>query len=132
MLTEPAREWTVQEIALLRDPQSNPLAEVKVSLGLAAAVKRKLLDFEYVIERNRRLVLTKPGELLDEWSKNYSLERSQRIGLYASYTAPSALENELAKRFPIRKGSPNARAARYAFTSFSGARVSRPSFDITQ
>jgi hypothetical protein len=81
------RKWTVEELAELAE----------VSLGWASAVKRKLLDFEYVREEDRRLVLTKPGELLDEWARNYDPRRHHRIGLYALNQALSLVEDQLAR-----------------------------------
>jgi hypothetical protein len=81
------RKWTVEELAELAE----------VSLGWASAVKRKLLDFEYVREEDRRLVLTKPGELLDEWARNYDPGIHHRIGLYVPNPLLSVVEGELAR-----------------------------------
>jgi hypothetical protein len=105
-------QWTVQELA----------RKAQVSLGLASAVKKKLLDFEYAKEENRRLILTKPGELLDEWARNYSLETNRRVSLYSMYQDVFGLEDDLAGRFPPGI----AVTGGYAFTSFSGARRIAP------
>jgi hypothetical protein len=78
------RRWTVEELAKLGE----------VSLGWASAVKRKLLDFEYVREEDRRIVLTKPGELLDEWARNYDPGLHHRVGLYVPNELLSVVEGE--------------------------------------
>jgi len=121
------RKWTVEELAEL----------AKVSLGWASAVKRKLLDFEYVREEDRRLVLTKPGELLDEWAKNYNPGIHHRIGLYVPNQLLSVVEGELARehaKVEFAEGLTNelklsalfsdpvtGRDFPWALTSFSGA-----------
>jgi len=81
------RRWTVEELAKLAE----------VSLGWASAVKRKLLDFEYVREEDRRLVLTKPGELLDEWARNYDAGLHHRVGLYVPNELLSVVEGKPAR-----------------------------------
>ena len=81
------RRWTVEELAKLGE----------VSLGWASAVKRKLLDFEYVREEDRRIVLTKPGELLDEWARSYDPGMHHRIGLYVPNELLSVVEGEAAR-----------------------------------
>ncbi len=88
------RKWTVEELAELAE----------VSLGWTSAIKRKLLDFEYVREENRRIVLTKPGELLDEWARNYDPGMHHRTGLY--------VPNEL---FSVVKGEPAREHAKEEF-----------------
>lgn len=81
------RKWTVEELAELAE----------VSLGWASAVKRKLLDFEYVREEDRRIVLAKPGELLDEWARNYNPGLHHRIGLYVPNELLSVVEGQPAR-----------------------------------
>jgi hypothetical protein len=117
LLPPAEREWTVSGLA----------GESRVSLGWASAVKQKLLDFEYAKEKYRRVILTKPGELLDAWAKNYSPESNRRIGLYTMQQALYVLEDELARFFAI-DFTPSGMAilGRYAFTSFSGARRIAP------
>ena len=81
------RRWTVEELAGLSE----------VSLGWVSAVKRRLLDFEYVREEDRRIILTKPGELLDEWARNYDPGLHHRIGLYVPNDLLSVVEGEVAR-----------------------------------
>ncbi len=81
------RRWTVEELSELAE----------VSLGWASAVKRRLLDFEYVREEYRRIVLTKPGELLEEWARNYDPGLHHRIGLYVPNELLSMVEGEPAR-----------------------------------
>jgi hypothetical protein len=116
------RRWTVEELAELAE----------VSLGWASAVKRKLLDFEYVREEDRRVVLTKPGDLLDEWARNYDPGLHHRIGLYVPNQALSEdfathIENEFKQTFDVSIDPLTRRAyLAYAFTSFSGAGYMAP------
>ena len=123
------RKWTVEELAELAE----------VSLGWASAVKRKLLDFEYVREEDHRLVLTKPGELLDEWARNYDPGIHHRTGLYVPNQAISLVQDQLARcraseefakhiehDFKLNFADLYDPVTRlyyfpYAFTSFSGA-----------
>ena len=123
------RKWTVEELAELAE----------ISLGWTSAVKRKLLDFEYVREEDRRSVLTKPGELLDEWARNYDPGIHHRTGLYVPNQALSVVEDELARYHISEEFAKHIEndfklssavlfvpaTARhyfpYAFTSFSGA-----------
>ena len=126
------RRWTVEELAELAE----------VSLGWASAVKRKLLDFEYVREEDRRIVLTKPGELLDEWARNYNPGLHHRIGLYVPNELLSVVEGEPAReqaKEEFAKGIRNestlstvgfdpitGRDFPCALTSFSGASYVAP------
>jgi hypothetical protein len=123
------RKWTVEELAKLAE----------VSLGWASAVKRKLLDFEYVREERRRLVLAKPGELLDEWARNYDPGMHHRTGLYVPNQVLSVVEDQLARyhtseefakyieddfklNFAVLRDPVTGRYYfPYAFTSFVGA-----------
>lgn len=123
------RKWTVEELAKLAE----------VSLGWASAVKRKLLDFEYVREERRRLVLAKPGELLDEWARNYDPGIHHRTGLYVPNQVLSVVEDQLARyhtseefakyieddfklNFAVLRDPVTGRYYfPYAFTSFVGA-----------
>jgi len=119
ILLEPPqdRKWTVQGLAQLAE----------VSLGWTSAVKRKLLDFEYVKEEGRRLVVTKPGDLLDEWARNYDPGMHFRTGLYVpnqvlSEDFATHIENEFKHTFNVLIDPVTGRAyLPYAFTSFSGA-----------
>lgn len=123
------RKWTVEELAELAE----------VSLGWVSAVKRKLLDFEYAKEEDRRLVATRPGDLLEEWARNYDRRRHLRTALYVPNQALSLVEDELARHliseefaqhienefkhaFNVLTDPLTGRAfLPYAFTSFSGA-----------
>ena len=134
MLLQPPgdRKWTVEKLAELAE----------VSLGWASAVKRKLLDFEYVREEDRRLVLTKPGELLDEWARSYDPGLHHRIGLYVPNELLSVVEGEPAREHAkeefaesiknelklsaVLSDPVTGRDFPFAFTSFSGASYVAP------
>jgi hypothetical protein len=127
------RTWTVEELAKLAE----------VSLGWTSAIKRRLLDFEYVKEENRRLVVIKPGELLDEWARNYNPGVHHRIGLYVPNQVLSVVEEQLARYIMEEFATPIENEFKqafdvlidpltgraylpYAFTSFSGAGYMAP------
>jgi hypothetical protein len=71
LLGNPKRDWQVQELA----------DEAHVSLGLAAKVKRALLEQAFVEEQNRRVRLRDPTALLDAWASKYKLSQ-ERVTLY--------------------------------------------------
>lgn len=103
MLTEPKRGWKVAELA----------QAVEVSLGQVANVKKLLTDREWLGVNDAGMYLSKPGALLDDWSKTYNYRRNQIYEFY-SLTEPAKTEARLAEACE-RLG------VRYALTSFSGA-----------
>jgi len=102
MLTEPKRGWKVAELA----------QAVDVSLGQVANVKKLLVDREWLGVNDAGMYLSKPGALLDDWSKAYNYRRNQIYEFY-SLTEPAKTEARLAEACE-RLGM------RYALTSFSG------------
>jgi len=88
LLDDPRREWYVKD-----------LAEVaKVSLGKASNVKQRLLDFEYAEEvpgqRKKKIRLTDPEKLLNDWADNYSYT-DNRLFNYYSLEAPGEVEERI-------------------------------------
>jgi len=73
MLHEPNRAWRMEELA------EHP--DVGVSIGLVAKVKSWLLSEGYAASPQRRLVLTRPADLLDAWAANFT-GAVQQTGLY--------------------------------------------------
>ena len=108
MLTNPGRLWRVQELA----------REAQVSLGLASRLKERLLDLEYAVEKENRLTLSRPGELLEQWANNYSFRRN-RVYDYFSLDEIKELERNLSQ-YCERTGIP------YALALFSGAALVAP------
>jgi hypothetical protein len=103
MLNEPQRTWKFAELA----------QAVDVSLGQVANVKKLLADHEWLGINNAGMYLSKPGVLLDDWSKAYNYNRNQIYEFY-SLVEPAKTEARLAEACE-RLG------IRYALTSFSGA-----------
>jgi hypothetical protein len=102
MLTNPKRQWQVQELA----------KEANVSLGLAYKVKERLLDLEYAKEPGRRISLMRPQEFLTEWAENYSFRKNK---IYDFYGPPVRItEIKLSKYC-------KAKTITYALALFSGA-----------
>jgi len=108
MLVNPRRSWQVQELA----------EEANVSLGLASKIKERLLDLEYAREENRKILVNRPGELLDKWADNYFFRRNS-IYDYFSFEEPKEMERRLAEYCQERK-------IPYALTLFSGAALVAP------
>jgi hypothetical protein len=64
LLSRPKKGWRVRELA--------DDSEVQVSAGLVVKVKRALVEEGYAVERERKLYLREPVELLKAWSQKYS------------------------------------------------------------
>lgn len=103
LFESPNQFWQVQKLA----------RESRVSLGLAAKVKQRLLDLEYAREGSEGTTLGKPEELLRAWANKIVQEKSIVVGVYAP-GEPTAIEQALSK-FCENEG------IRYALTQFSGA-----------
>jgi len=73
MLHKPQRAWRMEELA------EHP--DVGVSIGLVAKVKGWLLSEGYAASPQRRLVLTRPADLLDAWAARFT-GAVQQTGLY--------------------------------------------------
>jgi len=108
MLVNPQRAWQVQELA----------EEANVSLGLAFKIKERLLDLEYAREENRKILVTRPGELLEKWTDNYSFRRNKMYDFFG-FGEPKEIERRLA-------GYCQEREIPYALTLFSGAALVAP------
>ncbi|MFO7944124.1 MAG: type IV toxin-antitoxin system AbiEi family antitoxin [Anaerolineales bacterium] len=67
LLTAGPKEWKVAELA----------EEANVSLGLVSNVKTYLNDQEWLDAQTIGFRLTKPFELLEAWTENYSYQRNQ-------------------------------------------------------
>ncbi len=107
LLSNPQRRW------LLRDLSK----EADVSIGLVSKVKQKLIELEFASE-SRGVSVAKPGDLLDEWARNYSYS-DNRIERYYSSLDPIDLEKQLGD-------VARSRVWRYALTMFSGASKIEP------
>jgi hypothetical protein len=99
----PKQAWQVQKLA----------RQARVSLGLAAKVKQRLLDLEYAREERTGIQLAKPEELLSAWAADLASRKRGTIGVYAAGD-PVQIEETL-------RAYCTANAIRYAFTQFSGA-----------
>lgn len=103
LLTNPEKSWAVQDLS----------AEAGVSIGLTSRVNQRLLDFELIPGTKGGIKLSKPGELLDQWSKAYNYEKNE-ITKYYSPSQPAEIEKRAAS-FAASSGTP------YQLTMFSGA-----------
>jgi len=103
MLSNPEKKWFVRDLA----------EEADVSLGQASNVKKRLLDYEFIIEEKKEFRLSQPEKLLQRWVENYSYAKSTMSNFY-SLKPPREFE----MRFSQYCGAQNLP---YAFTLFSGA-----------
>ena len=103
LLCEPGRSWKVTELAEAAD----------VSLGLVSNVKKLIADREWLDAGRRGLVLSRPLELLKEWSESYSFQQNEARDYYSMKT-PAKIEAALATLCAERN-------VQYALTSFSAA-----------
>jgi len=108
LFNSPKRSWQVQELA----------KEANVSLGLTSRIKDRLLDLEYAAEKDKGIILNRPGDLLEQWVSNYSF-RKNRVYDYFSLDEPKELERRVAQYC-------QQRAILYALTLFSGAALVAP------
>jgi len=86
LLNEPERNWKMTELAKV----------AKVSLGQVANVKKLLLDREWLNVSTDGISLTKPAELLDEWSQAYNFLRN-KVQEYYSLDKLPEIEAQLAE-----------------------------------
>jgi hypothetical protein len=103
LLNGPYTPWKLEELS----------RSAGVSLGLAAKVKKLLLDKEWIEEKPVGFALAKPSELLEEWASQYTYKKNQVSDLY-SIKDGSVIEQEL-------NDYCNAKSIRFALTLFSGA-----------
>lgn len=128
LLNAPRKPWAVSALA----------REAEVSIGLAWKVKELLADREWIdddskmvllshpdklttIRRRvspRRVLLTRPEDLLADWARTYSY-RQNKAHDYYSMKKPAQLEPALAEACARRK-------VRYALTGFSAAERMAP------
>ena len=99
----PKQVWQVQRLA----------REARVSLGLAAKVKQRLLDLEYACEERTGIRLAKEEELLTAWAADLASRKRRAVGVYAAGD-PQEIEENL-------RAYCAANTIRYALTQFSGA-----------
>lgn len=88
MLQEPSRQWQLLELAKHPD--------VQVSPGLMSRIKQSLVDDNYAIMRDGRLLLNRPAELLEDWAKHYSSHKPQELSFYMRGD-PEEVEQQVAK-----------------------------------
>jgi hypothetical protein len=81
LLTFPYRSWKTIELA----------EEAQVSPGMITHIRKKIEGEEWSETTSEGLRLVKPDELLQDWSKNYSLQRNT---LFDFYTMKPLLEIE--------------------------------------
>jgi hypothetical protein len=99
----PKQPWQVQRLA----------REARVSLGLAAKVKQRLLDLEFAREERAGIKLAKPEELLIAWAAALASQKRSTVGVYAAGDPPQT--EETLRVYCATNATP------YAFTQFSGA-----------
>lgn len=103
LLSQPKREWRVEELA----------READVSLGQASNVKKLLEDREWLKRGASGFAARDPRTLLAEWSKNYRAARNTNHP-YFSLDPVGVVEEKIARHC-------EQLGVRYALAGFSGA-----------
>src|SRR6266849_1418894 len=96
LLEAPKTPWKVQDLA----------REARVSLGLTAKVKQRLLDLEFAREEKDGLMLVGAQELIRQWGAVYSYLRNSVLDCYGTGDVPK-LERQLSeycREFNVRYG----------------------------
>lgn len=110
LLNNPDKVWTQLELS----------KETDVSIGLTNRVMKKLFNQEYIsFEKNKRIILKNPSELLESWREEYSFSDNILIGYYSPLSMEE-FENRLSEYMDSRERE------RYALTLFSGASLVAP------
>ena len=109
LLCQPTKKWKISELA----------AEAQVSLGQASNVKKKLLDYEYVVEdESRKIALKNPDSLLKKWADNYSYRQNKIYNFYSLDVSQQA-EQRISEYCVLNN-------IQYAFTLTTGADIVNP------
>lgn len=109
MLEEPKRRWNLSELAKTSD----------ISLGYAHRVVEKLQEHEFVSrDVEFKLVLDKPGELLEQWPEKYDFSEN-KVHTYYSFQ-----KNVMEFMKKVSEVSKNK--LKYAMTLHSGAYLIAP------
>ncbi|MCK5641617.1 MAG: hypothetical protein KAJ19_12515 [Gammaproteobacteria bacterium] len=103
LLMSGPREWKVDELA----------KEASVSLGQVSNIKKLLADREWIKSQSVGFALSKPYELLEEWSQNYNYRRNK---ISEFYTTRSSGDIEISLERFCREEK-----RRFGLTSISGA-----------
>jgi hypothetical protein len=85
LLEQPAAEWTLARLA----------EEAAISLRTAHLVVNALEEKAFVEKRRGAITLEKPGDLLDLWAQNYSLDRHRQHTFYTFVRNPAQLAARL-------------------------------------
>ena len=103
LMENSGRTWKMKDLA----------AVANVSLGHASNVKQLLEDREWLRTEKDGCRLTRPGELLAEWSEKYSYRDNSAVEYHTIMGLPE-IEAEIARTCENMD-------RKYAFTMFSGA-----------
>lgn len=103
LLADPFKRWYVQDIA----------KEAHISLGQASAVKKALLDLEWIREEKKAFWLAKPKDMLLEWAEDYDYRKNRSRWFY-SPLSKAEIEEAIGAEC-------ERRGIRYALALFSAA-----------
>lgn len=85
LLEQPAERWTLARLA----------QEATVSLRTTHLVINALEEKAFVEKRRGAITLQKPGELLDLWAQDYSVEKNRQHTFYTFLRSPGELAAKL-------------------------------------
>lgn len=108
LLSDPRKEWNVNNLA----------KDANISLGQASNIKKKLLDYELIQEKNKKFQIVNPENLLNKWAESYTYHKNRMRNFY-SFDVVKEIERKLINYCESNK-------IQYAFTLTSGASLVAP------
>lgn len=110
LLGQPKRPFQVTELAKVSGVSPAEVYKVATLLELKGLAQRN---------RERRLILSKPGDLLDAWASSVDFKKNRIFPTYSSERSPEAIARAIATAAETGKRE-------YALTSFYGAFLVAP------
>lgn len=110
LLQQPKKDWTLKDLST----SSN------ISIGQAYKVVEALESNEYIRKtKERKIELTKAGELLDAWANSYAFSKNKTYTYYSFEKNPTRLMQKISNTAKQHK-------LKYAMTMHSGASLIAP------
>jgi len=110
LLEKPKTIWKISDLA----------SEAKTSIGLSYKVVQKLQDQEFIKrDKDKKIILTNPTELLNSWRENYSFEQNRVLSFFS-------LEKNISKLLSRIDALAKKNKVKYALTLLTGANLVAP------
>lgn len=110
LLEKPKTIWKISDLA----------REAETSVGLCYKVTQRLQDQEFIKrDQNKKIILTNPTELLNNWRENYSFEQNKVLSFFS-------LEKNISKLLSQINALAKKNKSKYALTLLPGANLVAP------